>query len=129
MSFLLYGLSVLFCSVIKNKLIEVRILVKERNKIKLLLYGSMLIAVVLGVYAQDIAYFLYNNLAMPLMVGLGVSTIFSIFLFLSPPILISKLNKKHKVEKKAFNIYFGINIIIGIIISAFSLIVLVAWCG
>ena len=106
-----------------------RILVKERNKIKLLLYGSMLIAVVLGVYAQDIAYFLYNNLAMPLMVGLSVSTIFSIFLFLSPPILISKLNKKHKVGKKAFNIYFGINILIGIIISAFSLIVLVAWCG
>ena len=106
-----------------------RILVKEKNKIRLLLYGSMLIAVVLGVYAQDIAYFLYNNLAIPLMVSLSIATIFSILLFLSPPILISKLNKKHIVGEKGFNIYFGINILIGIIISAFSLILLVAWCG
>ena len=114
---------------IKNKLIGGKMLVEERNKIRMLLYGSMFVAIVLGVYAQDIAYFLYNNLTMPLLVGLSIATIFSILLFLGPPILISKLNKKHKVGKKEFNIYFGINILTGIIISAFSLIVLIAWCG
>lgn len=86
-------------------------------------------AIALGVYAQDIAYFLHNKLAIPLMIGLSIATIFSILLFLSPPILISKLNKKNKVRKKEFNIYLSINILIGIIISAFSLIVLIAWCG
>ena len=47
-------------------------------------------AIALGVYAQDIAYLLHNNLAMPLKVGLSIATILSILLFLSPPILVSK---------------------------------------
>lgn len=86
-------------------------------------------AIVLGVYAQDIAYLLHNNLAIPLKVGLSIATILSIFLFLSPPILVSKFNKKNIVSKKEFNIYFGINGLIAIIVSAFSLIVWIAWCG
>ncbi|HZJ76740.1 MAG TPA: hypothetical protein VFC70_03420 [Oscillospiraceae bacterium] len=104
-------------------------MVKGKNKIRAFLYGNILIAVVLGVYAQDIAYFLYNRLTIPLMAGLSAVTMFSIFLFLSPPILISKFNKKHKIGKNEFSIYFGINLLLGIVISAFSLIVLVAWCG
>lgn len=104
-------------------------LVQERNKTRLFLYGSMLMAIALGVYAQDIAYLLYNNLAIPLMVGLSIAIILSILLFLSPPILVSKFNKQNIVPRKEFNIYFGINTIIGIIMSAFSLIVWIAWCG
>lgn len=104
-------------------------LVQERNKIRLFLYGSMLMAIALGVYAQDITYLLYNNLVIPLMVGLSIATILSILLFFSPPILVSKFNKQNIVPKKEFNIYFGINTIIAIIISAFSLIVWIAWCG
>lgn len=104
-------------------------MVKKKNKIRIFLYGSVVIAIALGIYAQDIAYFLYYNLAIPLMVGLSLATISSIFLFLFPSILISKYNKKHKIGEKEFNIYFGINILTGIVISTFSLIVLVAWCG
>lgn len=104
-------------------------LVEERNKIRILLYGSMFVAIVLGVYAQDIAYFLHNNWSISLLVGLSIATIFSILLFLIPPILLSKVNKQNKVRKKEINIYLGINTLIGIIISAFSLIVLVAWWG
>lgn len=104
-------------------------LVEERNKIRILLYGIMFVAIVLGVYAQDIAYFLHNNWSISLLVGLSIATIFSILLFLIPPILLSKVNKQNKVRKKEINIYLGINTLIGIIISAFSLIVLVAWWG
>lgn len=77
-----------------------KILVKERNKARLLLYGSMFLAIALGVYAQDIAYSLYDNLTIPLMVGISIATILSILFFLSSPILVSKVNKQNKVRKK-----------------------------
>lgn len=104
-------------------------LVEEGNKIRVFLYGSILVAIALGVYAQDIAYFLYNYLGIPLLVGLSLITIFSILLFLIPPIMVSEVNKHNKVRKKEINIYLGINTLIGIFISVFSLIVLVAWWG
>lgn len=107
----------------------VRILVGERNKMRMLLYGSMLVAIALGVYAQDIAYFLYNNLNIPLLVGLSLVTVLCILFFLIPPILVYKVNKQNKIPKKEVNIYLGINALIGIVISAFSLIVLAAWWG
>ena len=103
-----------------------KILARERNKARLHLYGSMFLAIALGVYAQDIAYYLHNNLTIPLLLGLTLATILSILLFLIPPILISKLNK---VRKKEINIYLAINALIGVVISAFSLIVLLAWWG
>jgi len=107
----------------------VKILVKEKNKARLLLYGSIFLAIALGVYAQDIAYFLYNNLAIPLMVGISITTILSMLFFLGPPILVSRINKQNKVGKKEINIYLGINALIGIVISTFSLIILIAWLG
>ena len=82
-----------------------KIFVKEKSKIRIFLYGSMLIAIVLGVYSQDVAYFLHNSLTVPLMTGLSTAMMLSTLLFFSPPILISKLNKKHKVSKKEFSIY------------------------
>jgi len=104
-------------------------LVEERKKIRLLLYGSMFLAIIFGVYAQDIAYLLYYNLSIPLLAGLSIVTIFSILFFLIPPILISKVNKQNKFGKKEIKIYLGVNALIGIVISLFSLIVLVAWWG
>jgi len=102
-------------------------LAREKNKTRLLqLYASMFLAIVLGVYAQDIAYFLHNNLTIPLLLGLTLATILSILLFLIPPILLSKLCK---VGKKEIKIYLGINTLIGVVISLFSLIVLAAWWG
>ena len=112
-----------------NKLKGVEKLNKQRNRIRILLYGTMLVAIILGLYTQDIAYFLYYNLTIPLMIGLGVATICSISLFLGPPILISRLNKRHKVGEKAFIIYSGINAVAGIIISSLSLIIFIVWCG
>lgn len=104
-------------------------MVEKRNKIKMLLYGSMFVAIGLGVYAQDIAYFLRNNLATPPLAGVSIITTFSILLFLIPPILVSNASKQNKIRKKEFKIYLSINALIGIVISTFSLIVLAAWWG
>jgi len=101
----------------------------EKNKTRLSLYGNMFLAVLLGVYAQDIAYFLNNTLKVPLLTGITAATIFSISFFIFPPILATKANRDRKVGKREFNIYLVINILIGIIISFFSLIVLIAWWG
>lgn len=115
--------------VLYEKLIGVRILVEKRNKVRLILYGSVFLGIALGVYAQDIAYFLHSNLGIPLLVGISLITVISILFFLIPPMLVSKVNKQNKVWKKEVNIYLGINVLIGIVISAFSLIVLIAWWG
>jgi len=104
-------------------------LIAERNKIRILLYGSIFVAIALGVYAQDITYLFYNNLGIPLLVGLSLVTILSILLFVMPPILVSKVNKRNKLRKKEIYIYLVINALIGIVISAFSLIVMIAWWG
>ena len=106
-----------------------RILVKRGNKVRLILYGSLFLGIALGVYAQDIAYFLHNNLGIPLLVGISLITVISILFFLIPPMLVAKVNKQNKIWKKEVNIYLGINALIGIVISGFSIIVLIAWCG
>lgn len=102
---------------------------KQGNKMRLGLYGSMIMAIVLGIYAQDIAYFSNRKLAIPLMVGISIPTILSVFLFLGPPILGPRFNKYKGMPIKEFNIYLGLNILMGLIVSTFSLMVLVAWCG
>jgi len=102
-------------------------LVYVRNKIRILLYGIMIVAILLGVFAQDIAYFLYYNLGIPLLVTVSLAIILSILLFFIPPFFRTKLNKH--IGEKEINLYLGINIFIGILISAFSFIVLVAWWG
>jgi membrane protein YdbS with pleckstrin-like domain len=102
-------------------------LIKEKNKIRVFIYGSMVLALVLGIYGQSISYYLNDNLLKLSVVDwLIVVTITSIFLFLIPPILAYKLNKKQKIDKEELNIYFAINISIGIITSLWSIIVLIA---
>lgn len=102
---------------------------KEKNEMRLFLYGSIIAAIALGMYAQDIAYFLNRNLAVPLMAGISIPTVLSIFLFLGPPTLVSKFGRGNKMLKKEFNIYLVFNVLTGLVVSAFSLIVLIAWCG
>lgn len=93
------------------------------------LYGFTLFASILGIYAQDIAYFLFNNLSIPLMVGLFVPTFLSLILFILPPVFIYRSNKINKINKKGFNVYLAINAILGLLISSFSIFVFIAWLG
>ncbi len=103
-----------------------KILIKNIWKI---LYGFTLIAGILGILAQDISYFLFKNLSIPLMVGFFVPTFLSLILFILPPIFIYKSNKIREINRKGFNAYLAINAILGLLISSFSIIVFIAWLG
>ncbi len=104
-------------------------MIRAGNKLGLLLYGCLVAAITLGIYAQDIAYFLHYKLAVPLLLGVGLATALSIILFFAPPILVAGLKKKDLVGGKVYRIYFRINILSAVVISFFSLIVFIAWCG
>ncbi|KMT22504.1 hypothetical protein CLCY_10c00490 [Clostridium cylindrosporum DSM 605] len=71
------------------------------KKIKFFIYGSVVLATILGVYAQDISYYMSSNFEKiyPLYC-LTVLTLISITLFLVTPILMSKFIKKNRIEKK-----------------------------
>lgn len=106
--------------------------ITKKNSIKniwKILYGLTLIAGILGIFAQDISYFLFKNLSIPLMVGLFVPTLLSLTLFILPPIFIYKSNKIREINRKGFNVYLAINAILGLLISSFSIIVFIAWLG
>ncbi len=94
------------------------------------MYGIMVLATILGVYGQDISYYINNIIEnfSPLFY-LTIITLISILLFLIPPMLIFQFYKKQKDEDKKFNLYFGINAVICATTSAFSLFVLVMWWG
>jgi membrane protein YdbS with pleckstrin-like domain len=94
------------------------------------MYGSMIMALVLGIYGQSITYYINENIIeVSLVYCLTALTITSILLFVIPPILAYKLNKKRQIEKKELDIYCGLNLIIGIFISIWSLFVLIMWWG
>ncbi len=101
----------------------------HHGNFKELFYTTTLIAGILGIFPQDISYFLFKNLSMPLMVGLFVPTLLSLTLFILPPIFIYKSNKIREINRKGFNVYLAINAILGLLISSFSIIVFIAWLG
>jgi hypothetical protein len=90
----------------------------------------MIIATILGMYGQDISYYIDEKIDVVSPVYcLTILTVISIFLFLVIPILIYKFTKIPKFEKESFNLYLIINGVIGIPISFFSLFVLAMWWG
>jgi len=103
-------------------------LIKEINKIEVFGYLIMILALLLGVYAQDISYYMSENTVELLpSYFLRIITITSILLFIIPPILIVKLNKKRNIGKEGFTLYFLINFLIGIPTSMWSLLVFIMW--
>lgn len=102
---------------------------KGKNHTKwFVMYGIMILATILGVYGQDISYYINNSIEnfSPIFY-LTIITLISILLFLTPPMLISQFNKKQKNESEGFNLYFGFNAVICAMTSAFSLFVLLMW--
>lgn len=103
---------------------------KENNKIKIFAYTTMIIATILGAWAQDIAYYMNNNIIeLNPIYYLTAITIISIFLFLLPQILIYNLNKRQDNEDKGLAIYLSINILLAFTISSWSLFVMIMWWG
>lgn len=105
-------------------------MIKEKCKSLFYLYIAMIIATLLGVYGQSITYYIYDNIGkVSLEYCITVITMISIILFILPPILIFKSNRKDCITSKKFDIYYIINIMIGGTTSAFSLFVMIMWWG
>ena len=105
-------------------------MIKEKLKSLFYLYIAMIIATLLGVYGQSITYYIYENIAkISLEYCITVITMISISLFILPPILIFKSNRKDGITNKKFDIYYIINIMIGGTTSTFSLFVMIMWWG
>lgn len=114
----------------KNKLLkEVIDLIKQTNKI-IYMYLSMIVALLLGVYGQDISYFIADNILGLLPVYyLTAVTIISIFLFLRPYIIVLKFKEKQKFGEKQLALFFLVNTLVGTITSFGSLFALIMWWG
>lgn len=85
------------------------------------------IGALLGIYAQDISYFLYYNFGLSLTISIVSFTILSLLLFILPYIWLSKKIKEGAYKKSNYRIYTLINGFLGIIVSSFSLMVLLFW--
>lgn len=77
---------------------------EKKDQFNILIYGIMILATLLGVHSQEILYYIIDNIAsmLPPLYCLTILTMTSIFLFLVPPILIYKNNKKHKIADNRF---------------------------
>lgn len=100
------------------------------KKLKIIIFLSIIIATVLGIYAQDISYFIDGNLMdISLIHSITIITVVSMLLYLATPILVYKHTKKQKTPKKNLSFYLWANSILGIPISAWSFFVMVMWWG
>ncbi len=101
-----------------------------KDKYQNLAYLALVIAIILGVYAQDITYYINKNIInMPLGLLIIIITIISLLLFIAPSILINKNNKKTGEIDKVMKIYMIINVLIAVPVSAFSIFVMIMWQG
>lgn len=103
-------------------------LFKEKNHN--IVFLSMVIAIVLGVYAQDITYYINENVInISLSLCIIIVTLISLLLFIVPSVLVIRSNRGKSETDKIMKIYLGINALLGIPISAFSLFVMIMWQG
>lgn len=90
--------------------------------------SSMILATILGIYGQDIAYFLNRTVVTVSPVYfLTIITAASVLLFLVTPVLVYKLNINSDIKRYAMTV--GVNFLISIPISLWSLFVLIMWWG
>lgn len=98
------------------------------KKFKFFICVNIILATIVGVYAQDIAYYIVGDYSVSdselYLYLLTILTVLSIVLFFTTPILVYRFIKKTLVEKQIFTIYLIANILIGIQTSIFSVFVL-----
>lgn len=97
---------------------------KEEIKIKIFLYGSMILALTLGVSGQSISYYINENIV-------GLKPLYSLTVLVVTSILLfaRRFNTKQNIRQKQFKLYFNINIVVGLVTSLWSLFVLIMWWG
>ena len=98
------------------------------KKPHLLMLGCMILATILGMKGQSIAYFLNRHIApVPPVYHLTVITAASVLLFLVTPVWVYKLNINSEIKRYAMTV--GVNFLISIPITLWSLFVLIMWWG
>ena len=103
------------------------ILVRKANAI---IFGSLILATILGVFGQGIAYFLNGIFAkIHPVYYLTVLTIISLFLYLSSFVLAYLQYKKLRIGKDKLGLYFSGISCVGLLTSWWSLFVLAMWWG
>lgn len=99
-------------------------------KINVLIFGSMILATILGVFGQGLAYFMNENIVKTYPIYyLSVLTLISIFLYVVSFILTYVSLKKRKIEKEIFDLYLIAICLLGLPTSLWSLFVLAMWWG
>lgn len=94
------------------------------------IFGSLILATILGIFGQDIAYFISGNIVeVPTIYCLTVLTMLSVFLYLLTTLLTYIFVKKQQIKKNYLRTYITVICIFGLYISYWSLFVLAMWWG
>ncbi|MCT1902708.1 hypothetical protein [Oceanobacillus sojae] len=98
------------------------------KKSNMIILGSFILAVVLGIFGQDFAYFLNGIFpgSYPIY-NLTILTLISIILFLNSLVMICFQYKKQRMNKEKLGIYIALFVIAGLLTSWWSLFVLIMW--
>lgn len=100
------------------------------RKANIIIFGSLILATIFGIFGQGMAYFLKENFVeISPIYYLTVLTIISIFLYLSCFVLTYLQYKKQRINKGRLKIYFSVFGCISLLTSCWSLFVLAMWWG
>ena len=100
------------------------------KKVTIIICVIMLVAIILGVYGQSIAYYISDTVEwVSPIYCLTALTVISITLFLITPILIYRYMKIEGHNKPKLIPFIIISSLIGTLISMFSLFATIMWWG
>lgn len=104
-----------------------RVLVRKNNAI---LISIIILAVIIGVFGQDFAYFL-NWISDDLepVYNLTVLTVISVSLFLIAILMTCFQYIRGKIGTKQLGLFMFLSLIVGLVISGWSIFVLAMWWG
>ncbi len=96
-----------------------------------LLWVLIIIATLLGLFGQALAYYVDENMAnnVPPVYYLTIITVISIILYLAAPLLVYLLVKVKKIDKQFNDVYILGVAMIGLIVSLWSVFVCLMWWG
>ncbi|MFU1996206.1 hypothetical protein [Priestia megaterium] len=99
-------------------------------KANLLICIFLILATVLGIFGQDISYFMDKHIMkLSPIYYLTAITYLSIFLYLITILLTYIFNKKNKLKKSILDLYWLVILGFSLFISFWSLFVLAMWWG
>ncbi|WP_431027010.1 hypothetical protein [Lysinibacillus sp. LZ02] len=97
-------------------------------KSNILIFSCLTLATIFGIFGQDVAYFMNENIAsIAPIYYLTILTATSVFLYLVTIVLTYIASKKKILDKNKLGVYFLIIGFISILTSLWSLFVLAMW--